>query len=436
MVGWDAQRTGQSLTARSVGQDELLAALGRDAGVPIIAVVDACFSGRDTTGGELLPGVQPVREVVPDRIVSAKTALLVAARSDQYAGSFPGLGRPAFSWLALGALRGWADGNRDGNRDGKRDGTVTAGEVTSWAAARLVESVNDRVQTPEVFGAADLVLSRGTEPGPDLSLTSSAYGVPKSAVVAPAATVVAAGPTPVAKAASVPTPGKEWVSPTLGVMKWIPPGTFTMGSPEGVGDRNEHPAHRVTLTKGFWLMEHEVTQGQWEAVMGSNPAERGTDFYQGPAGLNCFASGVGSDLPVVCVGWDEILWFVRRVSSSERGSFRLPSAAEWEYAALGGNAWSAPSDHQGHASPACQNPRNGNDLCDMVGNVWEVLGEEFDMYAVGSATDPFGQSPRPRGWEIRGGGWCNPEDRYRPQTRWNSELPSFDVGFRLAMSPP
>ncbi len=165
LVGWDAQRTAASVTSRSIGQDELLRALGRDDGVPIVAVVDACFSGR-TGAGELAPGVQPVRPVESTRTVRDETTLLVAARSDQYAGSMPGLGRPAFSWLALGALRGWADGDDDG--------AVTGAELVDWSANQLLEAVNDRAQTPEVFGDRARVLGRGRERAPELVVVAVA----------------------------------------------------------------------------------------------------------------------------------------------------------------------------------------------------------------------------------------------------------------------
>ena len=86
--------------------------------------------------------------------------MLTAGRGDQFAGPLPGLGRPAFSWLALGALRGWGD------RD--RDGVVTAQEAVDFANDRLVELVNDRTQEPQVAGRDDVNLGKGRERAPVL----------------------------------------------------------------------------------------------------------------------------------------------------------------------------------------------------------------------------------------------------------------------------
>jgi formylglycine-generating enzyme required for sulfatase activity len=116
-------------------------------------------------------------------------------------------------------------------------------------------------------------------------------------------------------------PGEDWTSPSLGVMKWIPAGTFTMGSPYGVGEDDEHPQHTVRLSRGFWMMEHEVTQGEWEAVMGSNPSNFST---------------CGPTCPVEQVSWDDAVSFAKKVSTRDGLEYRLPTEAEWEYAARGG----------------------------------------------------------------------------------------------------
>jgi hypothetical protein len=158
LVGWDATRDATGVRTRSIGQEALLDALGANDGVPVIAIFDACFSGR-TAVGELAPGVQPVRAV---EVRTARTStILVAAKSNEYAGDLSGLNRPAFSWLVLGALRGWGDANRDGR--------VTASEAVDWAGAQMVELVNNRSQTPELFGEAGVALATGTESAPNLS---------------------------------------------------------------------------------------------------------------------------------------------------------------------------------------------------------------------------------------------------------------------------
>ncbi len=160
LVGADAQQSATSLYARSLPQSELLRALGAEEGVPVVAVLDACFSGS-TGAGRLVEGLQPLLPVSLLQGPTTRTAtVLSAGKNDQFAGPLPGLGRPAFSWLVLGAMRGWGDA--DGN------GTVTAREAVDFANDRLVELVNDRTQEPQVAGREDVILGKGRERAPVL----------------------------------------------------------------------------------------------------------------------------------------------------------------------------------------------------------------------------------------------------------------------------
>lgn len=156
LVGYDAQASCASLDARTVAQSDLLDALGANRGVEVMAVVDACFSGT-TPEGSLMRGCQPA--VPLDADVPRTATVMRAAAGTQYAGALPGEDRPAFSWLALGALRGWAD------VDG--DQAVTAAELTSWTRAQLASMPTAEVQTPEVEGRGGIVLARASEPDPN-----------------------------------------------------------------------------------------------------------------------------------------------------------------------------------------------------------------------------------------------------------------------------
>ena len=160
LVGADARQTAASLYARSVSRSELLAVLEAGPQAHTVVVLDACFSGKAEGGGALVEGLQPT--LLSGSWRPARSLVLSAGRSNQFAGPLPGAARPAFSYLLLGALRGWGD------RDG--DGQVTAREALDYTSDALYGLPIGRAQTPELHGSEDaLVLARGREPGPDLS---------------------------------------------------------------------------------------------------------------------------------------------------------------------------------------------------------------------------------------------------------------------------
>jgi len=159
LVGADADRSADGIQRRSLSQAALLAKLeGGHGGMPVV-VIDACFSGQSTRGLPLVPGLQPL---VPNYSLPGTEALVLSAGSaDQFAGDLPGASRPAFSYLLLGALRGWGDRNGDAE--------VTAEEAVAYARGALLVTTPDRLQTPTVVaGPGGRVLGRGTESGPDL----------------------------------------------------------------------------------------------------------------------------------------------------------------------------------------------------------------------------------------------------------------------------
>jgi len=160
LVGADAQQSADGVVKRSVKRGEVdeIIATGKQAAS--VTVLDACFSGRDQAGQSLVPGLQPL---VPTKLKGAATGFIMAAAGgDQFAGPLPGAERPAFSYLVLGALRGWGD--RNGDRQ------VTAMEAFEYAEDTLASVLKGRSQTPESAGqAGGAVLSRTLdEPGPDV----------------------------------------------------------------------------------------------------------------------------------------------------------------------------------------------------------------------------------------------------------------------------
>ena len=160
LVGVDAQQSADGLYARSLGQLELEKLISGGKQGHTVMMLDACFSGKTSTGAPIAPGLQPL---IPVKDVSARATVLTAGASDQFAGPLPGLDRPAFSYLMLGALRGWADGNADGQ--------VTVDEAIGYAQSTLQVVVKDRTQRPEVSGAdmGFVLASNARESGPDLT---------------------------------------------------------------------------------------------------------------------------------------------------------------------------------------------------------------------------------------------------------------------------
>ncbi len=223
----------------------------------------------------------------------------------------------------------------------------------------------------------------------------------------------------------------DFQSPTLGTMKWIPAGTFTMGSATSESGRfDDETQHSVTLTKGCWLMEHEVTQGEWQSVMGSNPSN---------------FKACGPTCPVEQVSWDDAVAFAQKASARDGVEYTLPTEAEWEYAARGGlmGELYAGSDeatsvgwidaNSGNIThTVCGKARNGYGLCDMTGNVWEWTSDGYGDYG-GSATDPTGASNS--SYRVnRGGGWGSYAQSARVAYRFRYEPTNRGdyLGFRLS----
>jgi len=205
-------------------------------------------------------------------------------------------------------------------------------------------------------------------------------------------------------------PSTDLNKASRGEYVWIPPGTFQMGCSPGDGEcyDNEKPAHQVIISRGFWMGRTEVTQEAWQKVMGSNPSG-----FEGP------------HLPVENVTWDE----ARRYC--EAAGKRLPTEAEWEYAARAGSAASRYGDlekiawydgNSGNQTHEVGGKRaNPWGLRDMLGNVAEWVADWLeDPYPSGSTTDPQG----PGSGEfrvVRGGSWFPAAGSMRVSRRYFSD---------------
>ena len=203
--------------------------------------------------------------------------------------------------------------------------------------------------------------------------------------------------------ASVTASQKAVLENLIANMVKVEGGTFMMGATAEQGsdaESDEQPAHQVTLSD-YYIGKYEVTQAEWEAVMGKNPS-----FFK------------GDNRPVEKVSWEDCQEFIRKLNSLTGLNFTLPTEAQWEYAARGGNksrgykysgsneigavAWCNNSGGETH--PVGQKQANELGLYDMSGNVWEWCSDWYGSYSSNRQTNPTGAASG-SGRVLRGGSW-------------------------------
>ncbi len=224
---------------------------------------------------------------------------------------------------------------------------------------------------------------------------------------------------------------------------WIPPGTFAMGSPEGEVGRqsDEGPQRQVRLSHGFYLGKYEVTQGQWIAVMETVPW-LGEDYIQ-----------LNSNHPAVYVSWHDAQAFAEKLNAAAGDSlYRLPTEAEWEYAARAGaqTRWSFGDDEvmlgqyawyrdnaweRGlrYAQPVGSKAPNSWGLYDMHGNVWEWCQDIYGPYDSVDLIDPQGAATGANR-AVRGGPFNGRPREVRAADRSGSGpgyRRNYNIGYRL-----
>jgi len=224
-------------------------------------------------------------------------------------------------------------------------------------------------------------------------------------------------------------------------LRWIPPGSFLMGSPETESGRDADERPRaVEISHGLWLAETPVTQALWRAVMATNPGR--------------FA---GSERPVEEVSWEDCQRFCARLNEIVPGlGARLPTEAEWEHACRAGTttatwvgdlhidgdlapeldaiAWYS-GNSGGETHPVRGKAPNPLGLHDMLGNVWEWCSDWWSTYGAEPAVDPPG-APAGTFRVFRGGSWFSDARLVRAASRLvNPQGPGGLVGFRLACDP-
>ena len=551
LVAVDARQTADDIRSKSVTVAELQAIGAASGASQTVLVIDACFNSRDRNGGSLTSERLSIsaRELTSPKKVTTWSAVARNETARPY--------RPAkhgsFTYFAVGALRGWADG-----QVGAPDGKVTLNEAQRFVEAALGTMAMG--QTPTLLGDKALqALGAGVEASPmtlasfprdgerphqeektieQLIAEQRAWEQRRDALVVErqaaaraewASIEAAARPgTPqgvamveafVAKwtrtcperqavdpqvcpaTVELPDPGgsttrlsvqiaelgkttallarlRQPVAVGGGVqagslldehgyeMLWVEPGSFWMGSPgTEEGRDSDEERHKVTLTKGFFLGRTEVTQALWQEVMTGNPtAEVASDEW----GTSCSSPtpSVGDDHPVACVSWFDVLRFCNRLSEKQglrpayrfagkevtwdraADGFRLPTEAEWEYAARADDgtryagsdrveavAWAAGKYEEG-SRPVAGKDANGWGFHDLSGNVWEWVWDAKEVYPSTPQQDPAVDGSPDSIRVIRGGSWSDSPASarvayrywYAPSGRWS------DLGFRVARS--
>ena len=210
-------------------------------------------------------------------------------------------------------------------------------------------------------------------------------------------------------------------------MVLIPDGTFKMGSP--VSEKGRHPSelqHEVTISKAFYMGKYEVTQEQWQSLMGNNPSRT-----------------KGAKLPVTNVSWEECQEFIKELNEKTKGGYRLPTEAEWEYAcragtmkaySFGNNITKSDANIAGSSTKVVGSYKpNAFGLYDMHGNVTEWCEDWSGAYSVGAVTNPKG--PGTGTYRLLRGGDFGDNLSYARSSSRGTQTPNIrfgNVGFRLA----
>jgi len=312
--------------------------------------------------------------------------------------------------LLVGAGIAWRlrpPGLEPGRPEQKTNAISPAPMVSSPAVATQPQ-VTPPEQAPAASGKASTVKAQPAGNRPDTSPSRAAGTAPTGAGVRPQSSGA----------------NESKINPKDGLTYiWIPPGTFQMGCSPGDSEcpENQKPVHQVTISRGFWMGQTEVTQEAWQRIMGTTPS-----------------SFKGAERPVESMSWDEAKNYCQIVG------MRLPTEAEWEYAARAGSsqdpygdldqiAWYAGNSGK-MAHPVGTKQANPWGLHDMLGNVWEWVADWFAApYPDGSATDPKGPaSGKVR--TIRGGAWSMVRRNAHASFRGGPGpmIPANHIGFRCA----
>jgi formylglycine-generating enzyme required for sulfatase activity len=370
----------------------------------ILIISDSCYSGGLTREANLNPG-RGDDQVLLRRMLAAKSRSLMASGGNEPVSDAGAGGHSVFANAVITALQ-----NEIAEAFTARD------LFDGFVQRRVVGGAN---QTPRY----SFIRGSGDESG-DFVFVRPGVGLNLAGLRNPNSNSSENVPSP-SPSALRPNGLKTKVNPKDGMSYlWIPAGTFKMGCLRGPEcDINDGTLHDVTLTKSFWLSQTEVTQAAYKQVVADTPSHF-----------------VGANLPVETVTWDEADAYCRKIDG------RLPTEAEWEYAARAGSnearygfinqiAW-FDNNAERRTHDVGQKEPNSWGLYDMLGNVWEWTAD-FNPGQLGAdpVTDPFTSKPRSEFLAlrvIRGGSWLNRRSALRASQRneFRPNSRSSSIGFR------
>ncbi len=409
-----------------------------------LLLVDACRDDPQTDLSKSTKKIElePVHEKRPSVVVEGGAIALKSCSRTQQSFEDPRLEHGIFFYHLIEGFKGAADLDGDGEITVSELESHTTKRVKDYARSQLgVLQIPSRFSRGEVQG--DIIVAIKVESkNPGMLITPKVESRVPGILTAP----FTAGEASIGQLRWAEHLGVEPVTTNSIEMKLvlIPPGEFMMGAADSDKEAYygyEKPQHRVTISRPFYMGETEVTQGQWKAVMGTEPW-KGEEYVK-----------EGTNYPATYVSWEDAVEYCRRLSERDGREYRLPTEAEWEYACRGGstgrysfgddvselgryawfdeNAW---NKDEKYAHLVRQKLANPFGLFDMHGNVYEWCSDWYGekYYGESPSADPTG----PNDGESRvrrGGGWSNIAWFSRSAFR-SRDTPTFRnnlLGFRL-----
>ena len=353
-----------------------------------LLVLDACHAGARAGAAADSPA-----EALLSPLAGAAFITLASCDARQLSHEYSELGHGVFTHSLLEGLRGRADNEAEGNRDS----VVTASELFAFASLEVSRWSlrTGKAQTPvlkgEIRGRVELVRFDSRASGGNYT-------------------------EPLANGVALE-------------MVWVEGGSFTMGANDG--DDDARPAHELSV-RGFWISRTEVTQAQWQALMGASPSTQ-----------------PGETLPVDRVSWDDACRFCKTCAEkSGKNGYGLPTEAQWEYACRGGKqerfffdgGLSALKGYAWYKSNSRTRPHeagsltpNAHGLHDMLGNVWEWCEDWYEAYPGGDPNQFMSKQLR----VLRGGAYFSHSSVLSSYGRSGGDPKKGErgVGFRIVRNP-